>query len=90
MHLMQALSKNWAPVHKAERILEIPRQDLHRMRDNGTFKLGKHYGAGPLTRSRDTYYWNIPLVKNRLSELQKETVMPLASTSESFDNRLSA
>jgi hypothetical protein len=88
---MQALSKNWAPVHKAERILEIDRKDLHRMRDNGTFKLGRHYGAGPLTRSRDTYYWNIPLVKNRLLELEKQKVMQLKKTSQvPSDNRLTA
>ena len=88
---MQALSKNWAPVHKAERILDIDRKDLHRMRDNGTFKLGRHYGAGPLTRSRDTYYWNIPLVQNRLSELENQNVKPLKETSQSAsDNRLTA
>ena len=88
---MQALSKNWAPVHKAERILEIDRKDLHRMRDNGTFKLGRHYGAGPLTRSRDTYYWNIPLVKNRLSELENQKVKQLEATSQpASDNRLTA
>ena len=88
---MQALSKNWAPIHKAERILEIDRKDLHRMRDNGTFKLGRHYGAGPLTRSRDTYYWNIPLVKNRLSELEKQKVTQLKETSQNLSgNRLTA
>ncbi len=88
---MQALSKNWAPVHKAERILEIDRKDLHRMRDNGTFKLGRHYGAGPLTRSRDTYYWNIPLVKNRLSELENQKVKQLEATSQPVSgNRLTA
>jgi len=88
---MQALSKNWAPVHKAERILDIDRKELHRMRDNGTFKLGRHYGAGPLTRSRDTYYWNIPLVKNRLSELSKEKAKPSEVTSfVSCGNRLTA
>jgi len=63
------LSKNWVPVHKAEKILEINRDELHRMRDDGTFKLGKHYGAGPLTRSRDTYYWNIPLVEKQLNAM---------------------
>ena len=57
---MKRLSNCWQPVHKAEKLLEIDRKELHRMRDNGTVKLGKHYGAGPLTRSRDTYYWNIP------------------------------
>jgi hypothetical protein len=64
------LSKNWVPVHKAEKILEIKRDELHRMRDDGTFKLGKHYGAGPLTRSRDTYYWNIPLVEKQLNTMR--------------------
>ncbi len=88
---MQALSKNWAPVHKAERILEIDRKDLHRMRDNGTFKLGRHYGAGPLTRSRDTYYWNIPLVQDRLSELENQKVKQLKAPSQTaFDNHLTA
>ena len=88
---MQSLSKNWAPIHKAERILEIDRKDLHRMRDNGTFKLGRHYGAGPLTRSRDTYYWNIPLVKNRLLELKKQKVTQLKETLQTpSGNRLTA
>ena len=67
---MQKLSINWQPVHKAERILDITRQDLHRMRDDGTFKLGTHYGAGPLTRSRDSYYWNIPKVQEILNTQQ--------------------
>ncbi len=88
---MQALSKNWAPVHKAERILDIDRKDLHRMRDNGTYKPGRHSGEGPLTRSRDTTYWNIPLVQNRLSELENQKVKPLKETSQSaYDNRLTA
>lgn len=63
-------SNHWVPVHKAERILETPRSELHRMRDNGTFKLGRHYGAGPLTRSRDSYYWNIPKCEAVLKQLQ--------------------
>ena len=67
---MKKLPTNWQPVHKAERILDIPRQELHRMRDDGTFKLGKHYGAGPLTRSRDSYYWNIPKVQEILNTQQ--------------------
>jgi len=41
------------------------------MRDNGSLKLGKHYGAGPLTRSRDTYYWNIPKMEHVLFHLRK-------------------
>ena len=61
--------KHWVPVHKAEQILEINRKDLHRMRDDGTFKLGHHYGAGPLTRSRDTYYWHIERVQKCLKKV---------------------
>ena len=59
-------SNPWAPVHKAERILSISRTELHRMRDDGTCKLGHHYGAGPMTRSRDSYYWNIPRMQKLL------------------------
>ena len=44
-------------------MLEVDRKDLYRMRDSGDLKLGKHYGAGPMTRSRDSYYWNVPLMK---------------------------
>ncbi len=64
------LSNHWVPVHKAERLLEIDRKDLHRMRDDGTFKLGRDYGAGPLKRSRDSYYWNIPKCQKILKQLQ--------------------
>tara|TARA_Y100001937_G_C6926506_1_gene244108 strand:- start:174 stop:434 length:261 start_codon:yes stop_codon:yes gene_type:complete len=71
---MQPLSKAWQPVHKAEKILDIDRKDLHRMRDDGTLKLGKHYGAGPMTRSRDTYYWNIPRMEHVLYHLRKRVV----------------
>lgn len=79
-------ANHWVPVHKAERILEIPRKELHRMRDDGTFKLGRHYGAGPMTRSRDSYYWNIPKVQKRLSELkQQDNVVEFSSR-----NRLTA
>mgnify|MGYP007073202926 CR=1 FL=1 len=70
--------KAWVPVHKAERILEIDRKELHRMRDDGTFKLGHHYGAGPLTRSRDTYYWHIDRVQNCLKRLT-DTELPSAA-----------
>ena len=67
---MTAISSSWVPLHKAERVLEISRKELHAMRDNGTAKLGHHYGAGPLTRSRDTYYWNIPRMKKLLTQAQ--------------------
>ena len=74
---MKKLPTNWQPVHKAERILDVTRQELHRMRDDGTFKLGKHYGAGPLTRSRDSYYWNIPKVQEILN--RQQDTQPFAS-----------
>jgi len=67
---MTAISSSWFPLHKAERVLEVSRKELHLMRDNGTAKLGHHYGAGPLTRSRDTYYWNIPRMKKLLTQAQ--------------------
>ena len=59
-------SNPWVPVHKAERVLSITRKELHRMRDDGTCKLGHHYGAGPMTRSRDSYYWNVPRMQKLL------------------------
>ena len=58
----------WVPVSKAEKILEIDRKDLHRMRKQGTFKLGTHYGAGPGTRSQDSFYWHIPSVREILKQ----------------------
>ena len=74
---MKRLSNCWQPVHKAEKLLEIDRKELHRMRDNGTVKLGKHYGAGPLTRSRDTYYWNIPQMEITSFQVQIKDSLPL-------------
>lgn len=65
-------SNPWTPAHKAARILEIPRNELHRMRDDGTCELGHHYGAGPLTRSRDTYYWHIPRMKKLMAKQSPE------------------
>ena len=64
-------SNPWVPVHKAERLLGVSRKQLHQMRDDGTCKLGHHYGAGPLTRSRDSYYWNIPRMKKLLAQAAK-------------------
>jgi hypothetical protein len=60
---------NWAPAFKAAKILDMPRNELNGLCNNKAFKLGKHYTSGPLTRSRDTYYWNIPAVEAMLSEL---------------------
>jgi hypothetical protein len=85
---MKRLSPSWQPVHKAERLLEIDRKELHRMRDNGSLKLGKHYGAGPLTRSRDTYYWNIPQMEHVLFHLRKRVVA--LNTQQDTDSTASA
>jgi hypothetical protein len=63
-------STSWQPVHKAEQILGISRQELFKMRDDGTLKLGPHYAAFPETRSRDTYRWNVRTVKKALSKLK--------------------
>ncbi len=71
---MTTISSSWVPLHKAERVLEVSRKELHQMRDNGTAKLGHHYGAGPLTRSRDTYYWNIPRMKKLLTQSQAASI----------------
>ena len=80
-------SNPWLPLHKAERALGVSRKELHKMRDNGTCKLGHHYGAGPMTRSRDSYYWNIP----RMQKLRVQPAKPQQEASEIvLDNRLTA
>lgn len=65
------MASSWQPIHRAAKMLEVDRKDLYRMRDSGDLKLGKHYGAGPMTRSRDSYYWNVPLMKNKLKQAQE-------------------
>ena len=65
------MASNWQPIHRAVKMLELDRKDLYRMRDSGDLKLGKHYGAGPMTRSRDSYYWNVPLMKKALKQMQE-------------------
>lgn len=80
-------SDPWFPVHKAERTLGVSRKELHKMRDNGICKLGHHYGAGPMTRSRDSYYWNIPRMKKLLAEHAKPQQEVSAIV---LDNRLTA
>lgn len=67
----------WLPVHKASKELGVSRSELHKMRDDGTAKLGKHYGAGPMTRSRDSYYWHVPRMQKLLStQEQGSSVVP--------------
>ena len=65
------MASSWQPIHRAVKMLELDRKDLYRMRDSGDLKLGKHYGAGPMTRSRDSYYWNVPLMKKELKQKQE-------------------
>lgn len=65
------MASSWQPIHRAVKMLELDRKDLYRMRDSGDLKLGKHYGAGPMTRSRDSYYWNVPLMKKTLKQMQE-------------------
>ncbi len=65
------MASSWQPIHRAVKMLELDRKDLYRMRDSGDLKLGKHYGAGPMTRSRDSYYWNVPLMKKALKQMQE-------------------
>ena len=79
--------KTWLPVKQALEELGIERNELFRMRDDGTCKLGTHYAAFPETRSRDSYRWNVPKVKKILAAQQ--SVTPHTTTAiVSFANRL--
>jgi hypothetical protein len=62
-------STGWVSVARAEELLGIDRQQLFKMRDNGTLKLGPHYAAFPETRSRDSYRWNVEKVRKHLSKM---------------------
>jgi hypothetical protein len=62
-------STQWVSVTRAEELLGIDRQQLFKMRDNGTLKLGPHYAAFPETRSRDSYRWNVEKVRKHLSKM---------------------
>ena len=75
---MSSRRDNWQPIHRAAKMLNVDRPTLYRMRDSETFKLGKHYGAGPMTRSRDSYYWNVPLVEQILKQQQENQTVSAA------------
>lgn len=81
----QMASNYWLPVHKAEKELGVPRSELHKMRDSGPAKLGHHFGAGPMTRSRDSYYWHIPRMKRLLTAMQGQ-----ATSETSLSSQMSA
>jgi hypothetical protein len=62
--------KTWLRPHQAEEALGMSRQDLFKLRDNGTLKLGPHYAAFPETRCRNTYRWNVRNVQKTLEKLK--------------------
>jgi hypothetical protein len=61
-------------VTRAEEVLGISRQQLFKMRDNGTLKLGPHFAAFPETRSRDTYRWNIEAIRKHMRKQEKKAL----------------
>lgn len=66
-----AQSNGWVSVARAEELLGISRQELFRMRDNGTLKLGPHFAAFPGCMSRDSYRWNVAAVRKHLQKQEK-------------------
>jgi len=72
------MANPWQPMHRAARMLDLDRGTLLQMRDSDEYKLGKHYGAGPLTRSRDSYYWNIPRTAQMLKQKQEQSTSSAA------------
>jgi hypothetical protein len=67
-------STGWVSVTRAEEVLGISRQQLFKMRDNGTLKLGPHFAAFPETRSRDTYRWNIEAIRKHMRKQEKKAL----------------
>ena len=64
-------STEWVSVTRATELLGIDRQQLFKMRDDGTLKLGPHFAAFPGTYSRDSYRWNVEAVKKHLRKQEK-------------------
>ena len=64
-------STGWVSVTRATELLGIDRQQLFKMRDDGTLKLGPHFAAFPGTYSRDSYRWNVEAVKKHLRKQKK-------------------
>ena len=56
---------------RATELLGMDRQQLFKMRDDGTLKLGPHFAAFPGTYSRDSYRWNVEAVKKHLRKQEK-------------------
>jgi hypothetical protein len=69
----------WLTTNQMAVILEVPRKDLLRMRDDGTLKLGRHYAAFKgKTYSRESYLWNRRAVQKTINK-QKRVLVPLMS-----------
>lgn len=64
-------STEWVSVARATELLGMDRQQLFKMRDDGTLKLGPHFAAFPGTYSRDSYRWNVEAVKKHLRKQKK-------------------
>jgi hypothetical protein len=64
-------STGWVSVNRATELLGLDRQQLFKMRDDGTLKLGPHFAAFPGTYSRDSYKWNVEAVKKHLGKQKK-------------------
>ena len=62
-------STEWVSVARATELLGMDRQQLFKMRDDGTLKLGPHFAAFPGTYSRDSYRWNVAKVRKTLAKL---------------------
>ena len=62
-------STEWVSVTRATELLGMDRQQLFKMRDDGTLKLGPHFAAFPGTYSRDSYRWNVAKVRKTLAKL---------------------
>lgn len=64
-------STEWVSATRATELLGMDRQQLFKMRDDGTLKLGPHFAAFPGTYSRDSYRWNVEAVKKHLRKQEK-------------------
>jgi hypothetical protein len=64
-------STEWVSATRATELLGIDRQQLFKMRDDVTLKLGPHFAAFPGTYSRDSYRWNVEAVKKHLCKQEK-------------------
>ena len=57
--MSQAFVEKWLPTPQAEKVLGVSRWTLYRMKDDQTFKLGKHYRIiSRRDAGRATYHWN--------------------------------